>query len=519
MIKAIVFLLVLSAACDVHAQPGSLITTFGDSGIARFDYNKRENITEDILLQPDGKILLAGYSDTAGQITTVIRVTSVGKLDPSFGKNGFVFHDGETHSHNQRLTLQPDGKILVAADDAAHPIMLRWHPSGAPDSSFGINGRLGEFFVDEDGLYHRACLLSDSSILAPGSFGYYDDVKRDWFYDIGVRKITKFGKVDSSFHNKGTAYHDVNGPDDYGLDAIMHEGKHIIIESTKGNYEDRYPVLTAFKFDGTIDSSFGVHGEASMNVSDTTEWMYSMSAQRDGKILGAVDWDLGRKYQPAVIRFNADGSPDSTFGVNGVVKFLDTAVTWGIFNIREDSSGRIVGAGIHYDGTTGRMMMMRLLHDGTPDSSFGTNGFAYYNISPNGERANSIAVLPDGNYIMAGYANFGNGLDWDFIVLKINAEGQSAVKNTYVYNEDAVSVIPNPAAEVVTLRYKLPTSSECRITLTNTLGNEVRVFTTNEYRTSGEHKEELDLRGLAAGVYFLQIEAGGTVQTAKLIKQ
>jgi uncharacterized delta-60 repeat protein len=517
MKQAIFVFLVLVIGRCLYAQPGSLITTFGDSGITRFDYNKRENITEDILLQPDGKILLTGYSDVAGQITTLIRVTPEGRLDSSFGTNGFVFHDGETHSHNQRLTLQPDGKILVAADDAAHPIMLRWHPDGKPDSSFGINGRLGEFFASDHGLFHRACLMADSSILAPGSIGHY--VNSEWDYDIAVRKITKFGKVDSSYCDKGTSYYNVYGKSDYAEDALLHQGKRIIIGGSYGTSEDRVPTLIGFKLDGTIDSSFGKNGRASLNVSDTTEWLYSMSSQRNGKILGAVDWDLGRKYQPAVIRFNADGSPDSTFGVGGIVKFLDTAVTWGIFNIREDSSGRIIGAGIQSDGTNGRMMIMRLLHDGTPDSSFGTNGFAFYDNTPHGERGASIAVLPDGNYILGGYANFGNGLDWDFMVLKINAEPKSAVERTTLHNEDDIRVIPNPASEAVTLTYKLPISAECSITLTNTLGKQVRTFTTNQYRTAGEHKEELDLRGLAAGVYFLQVESNSSIQTAKLIKQ
>ncbi|HEY6172609.1 MAG TPA: T9SS type A sorting domain-containing protein, partial [Candidatus Kapabacteria bacterium] len=82
-----------------------------------------------------------------------------------------------------------------------------------------------------------------------------------------------------------------------------------------------------------------------------------------------------------------------------------------------------------------------------------------------------------------------------------------------------ITLHPTPSTDYCTVTYTLASSSQCTITLRDESGREVRTYATNQYRTAGEHKEELDLRGLATGVYFLWVEHNGKTETAKLIKQ
>ncbi|HEY6172746.1 MAG TPA: T9SS type A sorting domain-containing protein, partial [Candidatus Kapabacteria bacterium] len=64
-----------------------------------------------------------------------------------------------------------------------------------------------------------------------------------------------------------------------------------------------------------------------------------------------------------------------------------------------------------------------------------------------------------------------------------------------------------------------PTSTDCSLTLRDESGRAVRTFVTNEFRAVGKHEDELDLRGLATGVYFLSLDHDGKTETVKLIKQ
>lgn len=55
------------------------------------------------------------------------------------------------------------------------------------------------------------------------------------------------------------------------------------------------------------------------------------------------------------------------------------------------------------------------------------------------------------------------------------------------------------------------------MTLRDESGREVKTFMAGEYKAAGKHEDELDLRGLATGVYFLSLEHDGIIETAKVV--
>ena len=101
---------------------GSLDTTFGSGGIVTTSIGTDSDRAYAVALQPDGKIVMTGYSynDINGQVIPLVRYTSAGTLDATFGVNGIVTFDfgGEWDSGNA-LAIQPDGKIIVAGDGLA----------------------------------------------------------------------------------------------------------------------------------------------------------------------------------------------------------------------------------------------------------------------------------------------------------------------------------------------------------------------------------------------------------------
>lgn len=127
---------------------------------------------------------------------------------------------------------------------------------------------------------------------------------------------------------------------------------------------------------------------------------------------------------------------------------------------------------------------------------------------------NPLTVQRDAKYLIAGNARV-NDRNAAVLTRMINT---GKLKTSTALPSNSLTLHPTPSTESCTITYTLPTSGGCTMTLRDESGREVRTFVTNEFRTAGEHKEELDLRGLAAGVYFLSLEHDGKIETTKLIK-
>jgi uncharacterized delta-60 repeat protein len=96
-------------------------------------------------VQPDGKILVAGFATSASEIDSdfaLARYNPDGTLDTSFGTGGIVTADHGTRSDDARaLAIQPDGKIVLAGSADEDIGLARYMPNGSLDPTFGSSGR------------------------------------------------------------------------------------------------------------------------------------------------------------------------------------------------------------------------------------------------------------------------------------------------------------------------------------------------------------------------------------------
>src|SRR5262249_39519840 len=108
-------------------------------------------ITQDVALQPDGKIVTVGMRYNGGSTNfydfAVSRFNADGSPDTSFGGTGTVFTDVSGQSDKARaVVIQPDGKILVAGTGGDGPhfffVLARFNPNGTLDTTFGTGGKL-----------------------------------------------------------------------------------------------------------------------------------------------------------------------------------------------------------------------------------------------------------------------------------------------------------------------------------------------------------------------------------------
>ncbi len=171
---------------------------------------------------------------------------------------------------------------------------------------------------------------------------------------------------------------------------------------------------------GVSDPTFGINGSASITVGDQS-WATASVLQPDGKILVLGRIGNGKSQDTVLARFNADGSLDSGFGIGGQVI---TAFSPGYENVNDaavQSDGKIVVVGNFYSPVTQSIdfLVARFNQNGTPDQSFGTNGIVGVNQSVT-DVFNAVAIHPDGKIVAVGGTSQNNG---EAAILRFNPNG------------------------------------------------------------------------------------------------
>jgi uncharacterized delta-60 repeat protein len=183
-----------------------------------------------------------------------------------------------------------------------------------------------------------------------------------------------------------------------------------------------------FGQDGQLDPSFATNGIATTQISEYDDFCSDVALQSDGKIVAVGYTDYGFDTQYCVVRYNTDGNLDSTFGVNGMI---DGDLGFGGYNLATCVTivnDKILIAGNGDDGSLNNgpaAFVERFNNDGSPDSSFGVNGLSI--IFPNPFtyvffRITDIAVQSDGKIVLAAYEGT-NGGNEDFTIIRFTSSG------------------------------------------------------------------------------------------------
>jgi uncharacterized delta-60 repeat protein len=316
----------------------ALDPTFGNGGKVTtdvaFDY------TRDVAIQSDGKIVVAGHIhrlDPSGANSSnvgLVRYTSTGQLDPTFGVGGVVETDfGSINEQGVALAMQPDGKILVAGQiDTSWTtgtgydfLLARYTGSGSLDPTFGSGGWLLTNFDGTNSDYAADVLVQpDGKIVAVG-----------WFWDttsatssVALARFTQAGALDPGFGIDGKVVRDVwPGRDDAVTRAVLVNGKIVIVGSSCDSAACRFG-LARFTSSGALDATFGTGGAATAFDTNPLCGARDVTVQPDGKIVvvGSCG-DANDAFDFALARFTSTGALDAAFGRDGQVLTSPTGAT------------------------------------------------------------------------------------------------------------------------------------------------------------------------------------------------
>ena len=298
-------------------QPdGSLDTSFGTNGLVTTGFGASSD-GYSVALQPDGKIVVAGYNYGSSSNFALARYQPDGKLDTNFGTKGLVTTDfgADTSDYGYSVALQPDGKILVAGSSGEYPndnfALARYQPDGSLDTSFGTNGLVTTDFGAGDVGYSVA-LQPDGKIVVAGYSSDYST-----FVRFALARYLPNGSLDSGFGTNGLVTKDFGaGTSDYGKSlALQPDGKIVVAGFTSGSSIFLSFALARYQPDGSLDTSFGTNGLVTTDFG-AEDRGYSLALQPDGKIVvaGSSNEFPNGNVDFALARYGSDGSLDRQFG-------------------------------------------------------------------------------------------------------------------------------------------------------------------------------------------------------------
>lgn len=259
-------------------------------------------------------------------------------------------------------------------------------------------GGIAEFSPGTSSRARDAILLPDGGLLLVGEI---DD-------SAGIVKVNADGTLDATFGTAGVFQWGVEGRDSYLSSAVrLDDGRFVATGAVSTESRDAlaYSVVLRLEADGTLDTSFGTGGVVEVAQGNGIEdilvaWVEALP---DGKV-GLLGYGIRTNDDALVVvtvRLLADGARDATYDTDGVVRVIRPVNVTGGFRA-SDGTLLVAGSDVSVD-PDGDAVLLRLRANGRLDTAFGTNGVARPSLSSESDTFFDIAVDDEGRLLAAGF--------------------------------------------------------------------------------------------------------------------
>jgi uncharacterized delta-60 repeat protein len=402
---------------------------------------------EDLLLQTDGKILLAGFSTLSGKTGFALaRHNADGSADTEFGDAGVqttLFTGSQATAY--AAVLQSDGKVVLAGEIVTGSQyafgLARYNTDGSLDTGFSDDGKLTTDFGAKHGVAYTLAVQSDGKLLVAG------DLWSGSEHDFGVVRYNADGSLDNSFSSDGVVSTDFGGYDAATSIVVQSDGKILVAGSSKNGTHWDF-ALARYNSDGSLDTSFGSNGRLTTDIGteggfgsggqkNSHDYAADMKISATGKIYVAGSSSLGSGYDFALARYSADGV------LEGVLTTDFGANDYGSSLVLQ-TDGQMLIAGKTHTGSKSDMAAARYnALDGSLDTSFDGDGKLTTDIGGKGDEANAVVLQSDGTFLLAGKADTGT----HFVLAAYNADGSLAATNEKSGTARSDKLVGNGAAD------------------------------------------------------------------------
>lgn len=326
-----------SFALARYTKRGTLDTSFGSSGKVTTQFGAYEDWVTALLLQPDRRIVAVGYALQGNQNNAALaRYNPDGSLDTTFGSAGKVTRPGSALG----ATRQRDGKILVAGSLGYDFFVARYDANGVPDATFGTGGFVRTDVVGLD-IAFAVTVQTDGKIVVAGST--YDGVSSKW----ALVRYLPDGSRDATFDVDGRVVSPIAGSSGFSSVRALPNGKILAAGYADAGVAQRYLfALARYNADGTLDATFGVGGVVTTQVGSVAG-IRTAALQLNGKIVvaGYAREGSSNRLVFALARYRPNGALDTAFGFGGTVTTAVSQSGDSLYDMALQPDGNIVVAG------------------------------------------------------------------------------------------------------------------------------------------------------------------------------
>jgi uncharacterized delta-60 repeat protein len=306
---------------------GSIDSTFDNDGIVTASVGTVSDQGYATTIQTDGKILVAAHSFSgANNDYALIRLNANGSLDATFGTAGRVLTDIYGDDLPYAISLQTDGKIVVAGISNNDFSVVRYRTDGSLDTSFDSDGKVRTSFGAGEDVATSLAIQSDGKIVLAGNTNSVQSQ-----VGIALARYNSNGSLDASFDGDGLVTTSIPCTT-FGI-AVQTNGKILVSGHGYGGANIDFS-LARFNSNGSIDLSFDSDGIVTTDYGfSKDDFAYSSLLQNDGKIIV-----VGYGYNPSfnnfmLARYNNDVTTSVSNVIANSINTIYPNPTTGILNI------------------------------------------------------------------------------------------------------------------------------------------------------------------------------------------
>ncbi len=408
----------LSLLCHfAFSQAGVKDYTFGVNGKTIFTVTPVDEYIMSTKVDGAGNIFSAGIFNPTVTLANswgyfVSKHLPNGQADNSFATNGVLIDTVGGGAQLSGLAVTSAGSVIAVGslpDFPFHPFLIKLTPSGAYDASFGVNGRVKLTNLQNVALTD-VHLLSNGKILA--SAAYYNGVND---YDFALMQFNADGSTNLNFGVNGLVV--LNNLPSYELIegmSVQPDGKILLVGRQYNVFDQSKGLLMRLNSNGQPDNTFGTNSKAVISPTVGSGYcaLLDVTVQPDGKIL-CSGFTIDQVAGPTayinyflITRHLSNGTPDTSFGSNGIlISDIYVGAEWACASVLQ-ADGKIVtvgNTGENFPSMQAYFAVARYLPNGGLDTSFNSTGIIVENVSgTEGQASVDINICPDGGILASG---------------------------------------------------------------------------------------------------------------------
>lgn len=497
----------------VCQTPGSLDLNFDTDGRVAIPFATGPALGYSVIERFNTDIYLVGRCETtSGENIAISRIKTDGSLDLSFDGDGKILASEGAYTAAYGGTREAGGKVIVTghtgSSSSDHDLMVaRFNTDGTLDNTFGNGGFVSTTFTP--GSPSRGwdvSIQSDGKIIVAG-----------WSGDqVAIARYLNSGGLDPSFSVDGKILLDFSSGADWAHSvALADDGDIYVVGGFELSNQDRGFLIGRLNSDGTLDNAFGNQGRKIIlspgPAGPSDGWGCIVDNSNRLVFVGAMAVN-SNTTEPVIFRLENDGDLDTTFSADGFLQL--NSIFWiggGYYDIVQLEDNKYLCAGFCYQNSTSEKWLIdSVLENGSPDQGFGLGGgLPFFSGSPNQRARSIIRQEINGSTLVTvgGYAQETVNDPMVFAAARLYPNLTVGILE-FGPATTTLNIYPNPISESATLTYTLAEAEELTIALHDLQGRALATYLDGKDMPAGEHTQTITLpEDLAAGNYLVVLSS------------